>query len=294
MKKKRIILIGGNGFLASHLAKFFIKKKYKLIIFDKKFNKQKLKFVKYIKGDILKKSNIAKLLKKNDIVYHFAAVSDLDEAQKNHLKAIQVNIMGTVNILEACIKSKVSKLIFSSSIYARSEQGGFYSSTKLSSEMLIERYSKKFDLKYNILRFGSIYGTNSNNFNTIKNLITQGIKEKKIIRYTKGNEIRNYINVEDASKICAEISKKKYNNKYFDLLGKKKLKMKEVIKIISNELNIKKIKFIDNKKDENHYLINPYTYKLRKGINFKLHDQIDFLTGIKKIIKEIKSKKNNV
>ena len=83
------------------------------------------------------------MLKKNDIVYHFAAVSDLDEAQKNHLKAIEVNIMGTVNILEACIKKKVSKLIFSSSIYARSEQGGFYSTTKLSSEMLIERYSKK-------------------------------------------------------------------------------------------------------------------------------------------------------
>ncbi len=292
--KKRVILIGGNGFLASHLAKYFVKKKYEIIIFDKKFNKQKLKFVQYIRGDILRKSNLIKLLKKNDIVYHFAAVSDLDEAQKNHLKAIEVNIMGTVNILEACIKKKVSKLIFSSSIYARSEQGGFYSTTKLSSEMLIERYSKKFNLKYSILRFGSIYGTNSNNFNTIKKLITQGIREKKITRYTKGNEIRNYINVEDASKICAEISKKKYDNKYFDLLGNKKFKMKEVVKIISNELNVKKVEFIDNKKDENHYLVNPYTYKLRKGINLKLFNQIDFINGIKKIIKEIKNKKNNV
>ena len=291
--KKRVILIGGNGFLASHLAKYFVKKKYEIIIFDKKFNKQKLKFVQYIRGDILRKSNLIKLLKKNDIVYHFAAVSDLDEAQKNHLKAIEVNIMGTVNILEACIKKKVSKLIFSSSIYARSEQGGFYSTTKLSSEMLIERYSKKFNLKYSILRFGSIYGTNSNNFNTIKKLITQGIREKKITRYTKGNEIRNYINVEDASKICAEISKKKYDNKYFDLLGNKKFKMKEVVKIISNELNVKKVEFIDNKKDENHYLVNPYTYKLRKGINLKLFNQIDFINGIKKIIKEIKNKKNN-
>ena len=74
--KKRVILIGGNGFLASHLAKYFVKKKYEIIIFDKKFNKQKLKFVQYIRGDILRKSNLIKLLKKIDIVYHFATVSD--------------------------------------------------------------------------------------------------------------------------------------------------------------------------------------------------------------------------
>ena len=73
-----------------------------------------------------------------------------------------------------------------------------------------------------------------------------------------------------------------------------KFKMKEVVKIISNELNVKKVEFIDNKKDENHYLVNPYTYKLRKGINLKLFNQIDFINGIKKIIKEIKNKKNNV
>ena len=66
--------------------------------------------------------------------------------------------MGTSNILQSCLKNKVKKIIFASSIYARSEQGGIYSTSKLSSEMIIEKISKKFGLKFVILRFGTVYG----------------------------------------------------------------------------------------------------------------------------------------
>ena len=231
-------------FLVTIWLPFVKKKKIDLVIFDSKFDKQKkIENIKYVKGNILNRKKILRLIKKNDIVYHFAAIADIDEANNNFLKSIDVNINGTVNVLEACIKKKAKKIIYSSSIYARSEQGGIYSTTKLASEMLIERYSSKFNLKYTIIRFGSLYGEKSNYFNTIKNLIKQGISKKKIIRNTRGNEIRNYIHIKDAVAICLNLVSQKYNNKYFNLIGKEKKSMREVVKIIGKELGIKNIKF---------------------------------------------------
>ena len=284
--KKQVIILGGSGFLASHLIDLFEKNKRKTVIFDKFRNRKNTKTTKFIYGDILDKKKLLKTINAGDIVYHFAAVSDLDEANKNHLKAIEVNILGTVNVLEACVKKKAKKLIFSSSIYARSEQGGFYSTTKLSCEMLIERYAKKFGLRYTIVRFGSLYGEKSNYFNNIKNLISQGLNNNKIIRNSEGNEIRNYINVKDAVKICSSLIKNKYDNKYFNLVGKEKKTMKEVVNIIAKILKVKKIVFKKNPNDNNHYLINPYTYKTRIGKIITPKKAIKFSLGIKNIIDE--------
>ena len=86
-----------------------------------------------------------------------------------------------------------------------SDQGEFYSSTKRACENLIENYSKKYGLKYSVLRYGSIYGTRSNNFNAIYNFIYQGINSNLIKRKGLGNEIRNYINARDAAKITFNI-----------------------------------------------------------------------------------------
>ena len=295
MMKNKMIILGGSGFLASHLVDLFERNKIKSLILDKIKKKKFSNREKFVYGDILDKKKLLRIINPGDVVYHFAAISDLDEANTHHLKSIEVNILGTVNVLEACVKKKAKKIIFSSSIYARSEQGGFYSTTKLASEMLIERYANKFNLKYTIIRFGSLYGEKSNYFNTIKNLITQGIETKKIVRNTAGNEIRNYIHVKDAVEICSNLASKKYDNKYFNLLGKEKKTMKQVVLTIAKELKIKKVIFRKNFKDHDHYIVNPYTYKTRIGELIKPNKPIDFIKGIKKIIideKKLSTKKS--
>ena len=295
MKNNKIIVLGGSGFLASHLVDLIEKKKKEIIVFDRIKKRKNSKKLKFIKGNILDKKRLLKIINPGDIVYHFAAVSDLDDANKQHLKTIEVNILGTVNVLEACIKKKAKKLIFSSSIYARSEQGGFYSTTKLASEMLIERYANKFNLKYTIVRFGSLYGEKSNYFNTIKNLIVQGLKFKKIVRNTEGNEIRNYIHVKDAVEICLNLISRKYDNKYFNLVGREKKTMKQVVLNIAKQLKIKKVIFKKNSKDHDHYIVNPYTYETRIGKLLKPKKPIKFEEGIKLIIedeKKLLTKKN--
>ena len=157
-------------------------------------------------------------------------------SQATNGEAIKFNILGTTNILEAIKNNrKTSRIIFASSIYARSKQGGFYSTTKRTCESLIENYQNKYKVNYTILRFGSIYGLRANYFNAIKKFVIQGMKNRIIKRDGDGMEIRNYINVKDAATICVEILKRKYVNKYFNIIGKEKMTVRKIINLISKK-----------------------------------------------------------
>ena len=82
--KNRIVILGGNGFLAYHLVSLCKKRKIDLVVYDTKFDKtKKIKNIRYVKGNILDKAKIIKLIKKNDIVFHFAAIADIDDANNN-------------------------------------------------------------------------------------------------------------------------------------------------------------------------------------------------------------------
>jgi|TARA_B110000259_G_scaffold187107_1_gene240202 UDP-glucose 4-epimerase len=283
---KNILVIGGSGFLASHVADKLLDDGYKITIFDEKKSKYLKKDQKFIKGNILDKVGVLKATKKIDVVYHFASVADIDKANRSPLNTLNINIFGTINIMEACIKNKVERIIFASSIYALSEQGGFYSTSKLSCEMIIEQYSKKYKIDFNILRFGSLYGLRSNYFNSLGKYIAQARKNKKIIRYSDGNEKRNYINVLDAASLCVKILSKKHKNIYYNLIGKKNIKVKNVLKIIAKKMGIKKITY-KNLSFEHHYKTNPYTYRLRKGKLLIPKNEIKIEEGIKDIINKL-------
>ena len=73
-----------------------------------------------------------------------------------------------MNVASACVESKIKKLIFASTIYVHSSQGGFYRVSKQSSELFLEEYYKRNKLNYTVLRFGTIYGKNSSNKNGLK------------------------------------------------------------------------------------------------------------------------------
>ena len=165
-----------------------------------------------------------------------------------------------------------------------SSQGGFYSMSKLASEMLTEKYAEKFKFKFVILRFGSIYGGRANNFNTINNFINEAKKNKKIIRKSKGDEVRNYIHVKDVAKLCKIILNKKYDNGFYNIFGKEKSTVLDVLKIIKKELP--KTKLILKKKNRliYNYKSNPFTYKINSGKVVKLKKYINLSSGIKDII----------
>ena len=290
MKKKKlnrtnVIVFGGSGFIGSHICDHLSLAGYNVTIFDIKKSKFKKKNQKMLIGDMTKFSDVQKALKKQNYVFHFAGVSDIEESNSKPLKTIKFNITGTANILEAIrLNSKIQRIIFASSIYARSKQGGIYSTTKRSCESLIENYSSMFKIKYTILRFGSLYGLRANYFNAIQKLILQGIKNRKIEREGNGLEIRNYINADDAARICVKILNKKHINKHYNIMGKEKMTVRKIINLIAKKTTTKKIIYNKNKPQDMHYKKNPFTYRVKEGKPLHLKDSIKLDQGIQQII----------
>ena len=282
---KKYLVTGASGFIASHISDYLSLKGYNVILFDKKKSKFKRGNQKMIIGNVNNLKDITKATKNVHTIFHFAANADLSDSNKKPFETIENNILSTIKLLKASIKNKVKKIIFASSIYAISEQGGIYSTTKLSSEMIIERLCKKFNLKYVMLRFGTVYGERANKFNTVKKFVDDAISYKKIFRETKGNEIRSYIHVKDVTKIVFESTKKKYENGYYNVFGGKKIIIKNLLNILKKNIPSLKVFYSKSDKRKYNYKINPFTYRLRKGKNIRLRKYISVEEGISKLIK---------
>ena len=285
----KIVVLGGSGFLGSHLCDLLSSKGYDVNIFDIKKSKYKKKNQKMYVGSILDRKKLSLAIKGCDFVYQFAALADLDVATTRPLETVKINIMGTINALIVSKEHGVKRFIFASSIYANTEEGGFYGSSKKAAEDYIEKFHTTFGLNYTILRFGSLYGSRSNESNGLYAIINSGIKKKKLIYSGSIKAIRKYIHVEDAVYACIKVIQHKYENKYLTITGKYSVKVKNLMKIVKKYLNISndKIEFL-NDKNVGHYDIRPTPFAPRPGKHLKINKEKNFKKSLINLIEELK------
>ena len=293
----KILIIGGSGFIGSHVADQLTLNNHKVTIFDKKESKWIKKNQKFIKGDILDSPKLEKAIKNQDVVYNFAGISDLNEAIQKPEETVNLNILSVVKILESCVKFKLKKFVFASTIYTDSKEGSYYRCSKQAAEIYIKEYNRKYKLKYSILKYGSVYGIRSNESNNIFRIIKKAINKKKLEYIGNLEAIREYINVVDAAKASVEILKKEYDNKSIILTGSYKTKVADILNMIREIMDIKtKINFV-NKKYEGHYVRTPYSFIRDDTIKYTPKTHIDLGKGLLELITsindEIKYKKNN-
>ena len=285
--KKKITIIGGGGFIGSHVAQFLILKGHDVKIFDIKkpfFFKNYNKF--YI-GNMLSSKILEKILGNTEILYNFAALADIDIARYQPVETAKINILGVTKILTLCKKHKIKRFVQASSIYANSQEGGFYGISKRSAEDYIEEFSKLFNLKYTILRFGSLYGERADKNNGIKKLINEAKNNKRLIYRGSRSASRRYIHVMDAAQLCCEILKKKYTNKRLTITGKKTVKIKNLINFFAKNFDIKKnkIKF-RNEKETGHYASKPTPIKIKDSVKLFLGKERNFEQSLKLLMKD--------
>ena len=287
----KIAVIGGSGFLGSHLCDLLSSKGHKVNILDVKKSKYLNKNQKMYIGSILDKKKLTRVIKGCEFVYHFAAVSNMDFARRNPFMSAETNILGTINGLLVSKKCKVKRFIYASSIYANTEEGGFYGSSKKAAESYVERFHKIFGLQYTILRFGSLYGSRADASNGLNIIINSGLKRKKLIYGGSINAARRYIHVEDAVNVCTKVVQKKYENKYLTITGKRLVKVKYLMKTLSENLNIprNKIKYL-NDNNRGHYDVKPTPFVTRKGKYLKIKKEKDFKRSLAYLIEELKNK----
>jgi len=291
MENKKILILGSSGFLGSHLVKFLLKKN-EVVQFDVNPPSPKITGSEFIKGSILDKTLVTSAMKDVDIVYHFAAMTDIDIVNDNPAQAIEVNIAGTSNVLEACVQEKIERFIFSSSVYVYSEFGGVYKSTKQACELLIEDYNEMHDLGYTILQLGSVYGPGAKQINLISRLINEALSLKEIHHYGTGEEVRQYIYVEDVVQAATTSIDNNYKDKKIILLGNERITISELMDkiILHTDSNIQKV-FHDDQYGI-HYKLSPFHTNPDDAVSLKIETPVLLNSGLKKTINAIKKELN--
>ena len=199
--------------------------------------------------------------------------------------------MGSAHILKSCILAKVKKYILASSIYADSRQGGFYRVSKQASELMTVEYGKVHNLKYTILRYGSIYGPRSNLKNGLLKIIYDAVKKNKLIYRGTKKAVRSYIHVQDAAKASVDILKDKFNQKVILIKGKKSIKIKNLLLEVKKITGLKSNLVFQNKTQKGHYDKKPKAYKKSKTYNYYRQVNLDFKKGLEELVKIVKSNK---
>ena len=280
----RILVTGGSGFLGSHVADALSDAGHDVTIFDKVKSQYIRPDQKMVIGDILEPKIIQNCVKNNDAIYHFAAIADIDKAIKSPISAIHVNVVGTLNTLEAAKKFNVQRFVFASSIYVYSNQGSFYRTSKQTSERLIEDYNEMYNLQFTILRFGSLYGPRADDNNSV-HLMIKNAMEKGEVRYNgTGEELREYIHVKDGALAAVEVLGDEFENEIIHLTGYEKMTTRKMMSMISEILggNIK-IK-INAGKMVGHYIQTPYSYTPKLGRKLIRNSYIDIGLGLLDLI----------
>lgn len=282
-------MIGGSGFLGRHLIRQ-LRNDYDVYNLDLDINYD-IPFENNKLGSVIDPDVVREAVTGMDYVYHFAAIADIAEAKRDPSRTLNINVLGTLNVLSSCVEHNIKRLVFSSTIYVYSHLGSFYKVSKQCCELIIENFVQDHGLNASIIRFGSLYGTDTNEFNSIHRILQSAIKDKKIVRDGTGDEEREYIHVQDAALICRGLLKNEsYGCEHVMATGYQRYKIREIINMINKMLgdNIE-VKFTGNRNEE-HYSITPYRFQPKVAKKIHLERSIDLGQGIFECIEEVYKK----
>lgn len=283
----KVIIFGGSGFLGSHVADALSNAGHKVTVFDIRKSPYLRKDQKMIVGDILDEKTVNKAVAGQDVVYHLAGIADIDECSRRPVDAVRYNILGTVIVLEASRETKIKRFVFAGSVYVYSEAGSFYRSSKQACELFIENYHRLYGLPYTILRYGSLYGNRADERNSIYRIIRDALSKGKITYHGTGDELREYIHVQDAAQSSVTILQPEFENQHLILTGTQAMRYGDLLEMIKEMLDGRiTIKYLPNISDT-HYTITPYNFNPRLGRKLVSNPHIDMGQGLLSCMHEI-------
>lgn len=276
----KILVTGGSGFLGSHIADALSDAGHQTIIFDRAHSPWLRANQTMVTGNVLDAGAIEGAMKGCDAVYHLAAMADIGEALDNPRDAVEVNIMGTVNVLEAARLQKLQRFVFASSIYVYSNQGSFYRTTKQACENLVQDYHERFGLDFTVLRFGSLYGPRADRSNGVHNLLSQALSDRSIDYYGTGDEVREYIHVLDAAGMSVDVLAPEFANQYIHLAGQERMTSRDMLNMIREMMGGDIAVNFQKTSPVGHYVQTPYNYTPKLGRRLTRRTYIDLGLGL--------------
>ena len=206
-----ILLTGGAGFIGTAVANELTSQGHKVKLFDLMLNKGN-SANSYV-GSILDPYLVSTVVKGCDYVIHLAAALGVKWTEARRLECLYINIQGTVNILEACVKEKIKKIVFTSSSEVYGNQNivpikenspvnpiSNYAVTKLVGEEYLRAYSESYSLKCSVVRLFNVYGEHQKDRFVMTKFVSSVCDNKPPLIYGDGKQVRSFCYVSDAAK----------------------------------------------------------------------------------------------
>jgi UDP-glucose 4-epimerase len=257
----KIIITGGAGFIGSNVANVLLKKGYKVVVLDNLSSGKKINIDKkavFYEVDVCDHKAIEKIFKKESpsIVIHNAAQIDVRKSVLSPSFDAKVNILGAINILNACVKNKVKKIIFASSggsIYGECKKNAPneefkaeplcpYGIAKYSAENYIKFYSAIYGLEYTILRYSNVYGPRQDPYGeagVVAIFAAKMLNNEGITIFGNGEQMRDYVYVSDVA-IANLKALRKGKNQIVNIGTSKAISINDIVKIMSKMINYHK------------------------------------------------------
>ena len=218
MKNTKVLITGGAGFIGSNLIRHLIKEGNSITVLDNfmsgyRSNLDPFPEVRVVEGDVRDKKAVELAIEGAEVVFHLAASVGNKRSIDFPIIDAEINVLGTLNVLEAARKEGVRKIVTSSSagifgelktIPIREdhpiEPDSPYGCTKLCEEKLCLSYAKLYDIEAVCLRYFNVYGPNQR-FDAYGNVIPifvfRMLRNQPLLIYGDGEQTRDFVHVDD-------------------------------------------------------------------------------------------------
>lgn len=251
----KVLITGGAGFIGSHVVDFLLKKEYEVVIIDNlSTGKKELlnKEAKFYEADITDQSQINPIFEKEkpNYVIHAAAQVMLRKSLEEPVFDAKINIMGTINILEACKNNNVKKIIYTSTGGARVGEPEYlpvdekhpinpcspYGISKHTAEHYVEMYGQLYNLDYLIFCFGNVYGPRDDpSTKRVTALFaTLMLKGETPKIFGDGGQTRDFLYVIDLAEFIVNSMEKNPEHKLFHLADGKQISVNKIFDILKD------------------------------------------------------------
>lgn len=217
----KALVTGGAGFIGSNVAELLVKEGYEVIVLDNlttgyRTNVESLKGVTFVQGDVRDADLLARLTGGVEVIFHLAASVGNSRSIEHPVEDSDINIIGTLRVLEAARFAGVRKIVCSSSAAIFGELKHFpiredhptepdspYGVSKLAQEKQCLAYAKLYDLEAVCLRYFNVYGVNQH-YDAYGNVIPifaqRILRGEPLIVFGDGEQTRDFVNVRDVAR----------------------------------------------------------------------------------------------